>query len=148
MLKRLRRAVTNWPAEPPSVEVWRLRAERDRYKQLAEIAVQALELTQAYTMAIGDVKQGAAREHEEAINHVAAIAANAAADLAELPEALGKVVTAAASMAAVQSASSIKMYNARLEEIERHLTRAREDIADLKMRLQEVERLLRERGDV
>ena len=98
-------------------------------------------------MGIGDVREGAAWEQERAVNRVRAIADNIAADLKEIAPALSDVVTAAASQAAVQSASSIVMYHKRLEEIETQLNKAREDIADLKMRVNAIDDLLRERGE-
>jgi ubiquinone biosynthesis protein UbiJ len=131
-----------WPSPQPSVEVLTLRAERDRFRAIAEIAVQALELTQGLIMGIGDTKQGAEWEQERAVNQVKAIADNIAADLKELGPALSDVVTASASQAAVQSASSIVMYNKRLEEIEARVSRLREDMADLKTRIAELERLV------
>lgn len=90
-------------------------------------------------MGIGDTKAGAEWEQERAVNRVRAIADNIAADLKEIAPALSDVVTAAASQAAVQSASSIVMYHKRLEEIEALLNQAREDIADLKMRLNAID---------
>lgn len=134
---------------PPSVYVERLKLirERDEYRHIAATAIRALEL-QVLIMGIGDTRQGATWEQERAVNQVKAIADNIAADLKELGPALSDVVTAAASMAAVQSASGIVMYNTRLEDLEAHLKQAREDIADLKIRLNAIDEILRERGAV
>jgi hypothetical protein len=133
----------------PSVEILGLRAENARLFHIAAVAVRATELlTQALTMGIGDTAAGAKWEQERAVNQVKAIADNIAADLKELGPALSDVVTAAASMAAVQSASGIVMYNTRLEDLEAHLKQAREDIADLKIRLNAIDEILRERGAV
>jgi hypothetical protein len=139
MLTRLRRAVTNWPAEPPSVEVLTLRRERETYKLLAETAIKALELF----MDVMDTKTGAARELQLATEHMRAIAANAASDLAELAPALEAYVTACASMAAVQAATSITAYDKRLVEVEEWVRRLREDIADIRTIIRDIQELIK-----
>jgi hypothetical protein len=139
MLTRLRRAVTNWPAEPPSVEVLTLRRERETYRLLAETAIEALELF----MDVMDTKTGAARELQLATEHMRAIAANAASDLAELAPALEAYVTACASMAAVQAATSITAYDKRLVEVEEWVRRLREDIADIRTIIRDIQELIK-----
>jgi hypothetical protein len=139
MLTRLARVVTNWPAEPPSVEVLTLRRERETYRLLAETAIEALELF----MDVMDTKTGAARELELATEHMRAWAANAAADLAELGPVLEAYVTACASMATVQSATSITVYDKRMREVEEWVRRLREDIADIKTIIRDIQELIK-----
>jgi hypothetical protein len=128
-----------WPSPQPSVEVLTLRRERETYKLLAETAIKALELF----MDVMDTKTGAARELQLATEHMRAWAANAAADLAELRPLLEAYVTACASMASVQSATSITVYDKRMKEVEEWVVRLREDIADIKTIIRDIQELIK-----